>query len=828
VFLRRVTITGFKSFAAKTVLDLEPGVTAIVGPNGSGKSNLADAIRWALGEQNKGRLRLVGKEELVFAGTEKKARASYAEVTLLFDNEDGKLPVDRTEVEVSRRLYRNGETDYRLAGRSVRLSEVQGLMVSAGFGVGTYAVIGQGMIDSFLMSPPAERKLLFDEAVGIRGPEQSRQQALHKLEQTTENLVRLSDLAAELGPRRTSLASSLSGAGSLESLETKVRELRIRLSGAKLSQAKSREAEAKADLRNLEEELAREQRVIEELESEVDSRRQRDLADRTLMDKTQARLNEVERSRDQVAIDLVTMQNSFERARQAKDEAAALQKVLARAQRDLSEAEAKAIEMDAELAQNQEAADRALMHVERASHAVSEAQTALVLLRKSTSDTTRNQYVDNALHILRALAVTLSAEEVELEEVRLLVHKAGRLLSHAGQADAADLLARLKSAQKQLESAMIKRETAIEHQTNVTITIRSLEIDRSHQAQSVERAKNEVAQIRSRLDPLTALAGEASELKARVASLTKDAREMAASTDELRQEAARLAARSADSDERSDMRARLERARITHAALGTSKLDAKTRLSQAESIRQVVLARAATWHIDIPDEAHQEPVADLENLLLRAEAQHEATSVARRDQAAQYEALDERHTELVTQIADLELAKANLALVVAELDERIKERFRTNFSKLAEQFSHYFSQLFMGGSASLVLEEGTDSEFGIEVRVSPPGKRATSLAALSGGERALAGVALLAAIIRTNPGPFVVLDEIDAALDEANSTRLSEILTSLKQHTQLIVVTHNRQTMSAARVLFGVTMNEHHVSQLLSMRLEEATQLAAR
>jgi chromosome segregation protein len=213
---------------------------------------------------------------------------------------------------------------------------------------------------------------------------------------------------------------------------------------------------------------------------------------------------------------------------------------------------------------------------------------------------------------------------------------------------------------------------------------------------------------------------------------------------------------------------------------------------------------------------------------VRAEAALDAHRGVVRDQAAEYETVRDRTTELTAQIADLEVAGADLERIIADLDDLIRSRFKTNFAALATQFSDYFSRLFEGGAASLDLTETEDGGYGIVIKASPAGKRLTSIAALSGGERALAGVALLAAILRVNPSPFVVLDEIDAALDEANSGRLASILEELQRHSQLIVITHNRQTMQAARVIFGVTINEHHVSHLLSMRLEDATQLAAR
>ena len=221
-------------------------------------------------------------------------------------------------------------------------------------------------------------------------------------------------------------------------------------------------------------------------------------------------------------------------------------------------------------------------------------------------------------------------------------------------------------------------------------------------------------------------------------------------------------------------------------------------------------------------------LVELEQTQLRLEAELVARQAAHRETAIELTEVNARHADLATQIADLDEARTHLEQGVAELDELIRQRFKENFAKLSEHFSRYFVRLFGGGSAALELIEQDDSAYGINIKVSPKGKRLGNLNALSGGERAMAGVALLAAILSVNPSPFVVLDEIDAALDEANSGRLADILDELAEKSQLIVITHNRQTMRAANVLFGVTMNEHHVSHLLSLRLEEASALAAR
>jgi chromosome segregation protein len=849
LFLRRVSVTGFKSFANKTVLELEPGITGVVGPNGSGKSNIADAVRWALGEQSKGRLRLTDREEVIFAGTTARAKASFAEVTLLFNNEDGAFPLDLTEVEISRRLYRSGETDYRLAGRAVRLADIQTLLAQAGFGVGTYAVIGQGMIDSLLLSSPAERKLLFDEAAGIRGPELGREAARRKLERTAANLTRLRDIAAELAPRLTSLQTTAVTAAELGRLEQRVRELRQAVAAAGLGHWAHRQAAITTRRGELEAGLERERRAEAGLEADLAEARAAATRAAREQDRLQRSLAQLETRRDQLAADLAGHRANLTTAEHGRAELARLRTECQAATTALTATTTRRDELAAELASNADAERRALRAVEKTGQDVAAAQAALVALRKSADDGTRDQYLDHALQLLKTIARQLAEPDAPFEQTRLLVHKAGRLLSHATRTGAAELLAQVKAAQKRLETAMAKRETAIEHQTNVAITGRSLEIDLAHQEAAVTHAHDHHRQLEAALAAAETTAASVPNLTAGVKRLHAAFIDITAELDQRREQVRSFSAASPGAQAQIELAGRLERARaaVTAAEAGLARLAAEQ--AEAAAGLAAVHEQSRAWDLSVPDVpaasakpsapptppptppalAHAAPsIGELQSQLVRAETLLESRTATAHDQSAELEQVSTRHAELMAQITDLESAKTDLEKVIAELDTLIRSRFKDNFQALSMQFSTYFARLFEGGSASLELTEADDGAYGIIIKASPKGKRLTSIAALSGGERALAGVALLAAILRVNPSPFVVLDEIDAALDEANSGRLAGILAELKEHSQLIVITHNRQTMQAARVLFGVTINEHHVSHLLSLRLEDATALAAR
>ena len=827
MYLKRITVTGFKSFAGKTVLELERGITAVVGPNGSGKSNLADAVRWALGEQSKSRLRTRDREEVVFAGTDKRARASYAEVVLVFDNQDGVFPLGLTEVEMSRRLYRSGETEYRLAGRSVRLGDLQQLLAEAGFGAGSYAVIGQGMIDNLLLSSPAERKLLFDEAAGIRGAELKRETALRKLAATEANLVRLRDITAELEPRLASLKRRAAAEDEYQTLLGQLAEVRSGILAAAAAEQARGQAELEAEQTEVKAQVGEVRRLAAQLEREQQSQAKAVVAARQHQEKAQQAVLAAEKA---YAEQLETvaglrarheeLRRTLEQDQQGHVRGKQIEQELAAAQRRLSE-------LQEELAANQAAGDRAHRAVTRADEVVAKVQADLVALRQQAADGTQQQYVRHALEVLKVLARGLEDRQSDPQQLRLLVHKAGRLLSHAAKTSEADLLRQLKDMQARLEAAMTRRDTALEHQTNITITRRSLEIDLAHQDSAL-------AGMRQRRDEVAA---ELQRHQARQAEAEAVAQELATAERQLERAQRELAAARQQLDDRPEgldpaavaaAATRLERLRSQQGAAELRLEQLKQALAAVADDRRRYAGLGREWDVQAATEPAASSLAQLEEAATRLEVEITTRRQLQQANAAEYAEVNTRAAELATQIADLEQADIDLRRVVAELDGLIKARFKDNFARLSEAFATAFARLFGGGTAALELEEQADGAYGIAIKVSPKGKRLASLSALSGGERAMAGVALLAAILRVNPSPFVVLDEIDAALDEANSGRLADILEELSAHSQLIIITHNRQTMKAARVLFGVTMNDHHISHLLSLHLEEATALAAR
>ena len=231
MYLERLEVQGFKTFAQKTVLKFpQPNkerhsVTSIVGPNGSGKSNLSDAIRWALGEQSLKILRGKKSEDVIFSGSIGRARSGFAEVSLTFNNEDGAMPIDFKEVTMTRKLHRDGTSAYLLNGQGTRLSDIHLLLAQANVGQRSYSVVGQGMVDHILVATPEERKAFFDDATGVRQFQLKRHEAMLKLKRTYENLTEVELVLNEISPRLRSLKRQVNRLEKREQVETELAEL---------------------------------------------------------------------------------------------------------------------------------------------------------------------------------------------------------------------------------------------------------------------------------------------------------------------------------------------------------------------------------------------------------------------------------------------------------------------------------------------------------------------------------------------------------------------------------------------------------------------------
>jgi chromosome segregation ATPase len=728
MFLKRLELQGFKTFAQKTALEFvldrdgRRGVTAVVGPNGSGKSNVADSLRWVMGEQSMKLLRGKKSEDVIFSGSDKRARSGFCEVTMILQNDD-RPEVEFSELAITRRLYRDGNSEYEVNRKPARLQDVQLLLAQAGVGQRTYSVIGQGMIDQVLVASPAERKEFFDEAFGLRPFQLKRQAAMNKIEGSKEHLVQTELLLQEIGPRLGTLEKQAKRLQERERLEHELRALESQYYGGAW-------IELDRSTKMVSDRLVLARAEQEKCEAEM-----------------QALLQDLGRLEKDVPV-----QEGFSEIRKKLDGLKT---------------------------------DRAALR-ERQLHLETARAVAAVRAEKPWSPLPLSKIIESIEEVQVAhqkLESLLESSTPDWEAVRKLITS----LRQSSQA----LLGKLQRPAP---------EPATEPTRDAGVEAEFLAI-----AEGMRLLTERIAESEQELD-----AWNKREQHDR-----KQVFELQHGLNQKRQDAHQI--------ERRVSEAEVERARLETRREGLLE-----ELRRHAPALEESLSTLSQDLVPLPPESA--------GRLQRLRSQLEWIGGIDPEIVKEYEETKTRYTFLNTQVEDVRAGLQALELVVKELDQTIRERSQSSFSRLNEEFSKFFKKLFDGGQGTLVEmqaepevdEEGNPIEdeeekgiAGIDIQVTPPGKRLKSIALLSGGERALTSIALICAIMATNPSPFVVLDEVDAALDESNSRKFGEIISSLADKTQFIVITHNRATMSHGNVLYGVTMGDDGVSQLLSVKLED-------
>lgn len=815
MYLRSIAIRGFKSFCDPVEVRLEPGVSVVVGPNGSGKSNIADALLWVAGCLAPSELRAERPGDVLFAGSAARPPAAFCEVELRFDEVRGELGgLDFAEVSIARRLHRGGESQYLVNGVPVRRTDVVELLADVGLGPGGGSVVGQGRVEAILAASPAERRALVEEAAGLGRFKRRRHRAELKLARVSAQVERARDLEAEVRRRLRPLALQAGAAERAERLAADIRRLRAGLAALDLAdlEARLREAEERRDLaalararqdERLQGLLSRRKRAEEELAAAAGGRQ----GAASLLYRLRSARERLELRREAAAELLERVrrpparpraEDLRERARLAEARAAAAERALAEreglppAARALAErGERLALDLVDVEPGKERAVAAALRHrasalladsPERALELVLEARrkglgSLVVLVGRHPAQLARRLPVVPLAQLLSSPRAAVTVEGIGYDP------EAGELWLAGETAEA--LLLKLESEVRRLraEAADLATRAAAGESWPGSPDPRPVAL-----AERLQRELAWAAAAAARLE--RPVEGAAQEEGARAAALAAELRQLAAEEAEAR----RLAAEAGE---------RAAAAEVELARLQVEAADARRRLEEAGGEP----ARGSRRELE-------EALARLER---RRQALGEVNPLAREECAREKARLG----ELRARREDLERSLVELEGLRRELDETVERRFAETFAAVRERFAEVAATLFPGGEGRLRLTEpeGEDGEPGIEVELRPAGKRVTRLSLLSGGEKALGAISFLFALFLARPSPFYLLDEVEAALDDANIARFVALLRRFADRAQFIVVTHQKRTMEAADVLYGVTMGADGVSQVVSRRL---------
>jgi len=852
MYLERLEIQGFKSFAQKNVLvfpgkvNSHQGITTIVGPNGSGKSNVADAVRWALGEQSMKTLRGKKSEDIIFSGSDKKSRLGMAEVSLYLNNEDRKAPLDYSEIVITRRVYRDGNSEYLINNGKVRLADIQMLLAKASVGQKTYSVIGQGLVEGFLNTSLTERKEFFDEATGVRQFQIKRDDALNKLRNSLDNLSQAEMLIEEIEPRLKSLTRQVSKLEKREELEAELNTLQLDYYRQTWHKINNRLRDANDRFLNKEQAKISNDKKIVILDRELERIEQEKTVNQEFAE-LQQQLSEWQNKRNELSKEL----NKLEAWLEVRLESSG--------QFDLSFLNSRQSDLEKEeKTVRQEITDlsNVIQEIEIKIKALNiekeNLDSKLKELNKSLSSI-NDQDTNGRLEKL-IFKLEQAGEESDLDQIKKLIkeikHELRSMLNNENNGD------QINETQKQMLELTGKKEEQLDKISGQNLQLHLAQEKLRHLNQRQEQIKNELHSIKEKLDKATANSPqEEKNINLKKDKLIKDLIVIDDKIDVLRQQ---IGGFSAEQELRRERLFETQRKRqilqeevnqLTQE-LNNIKIEAtrhETRLEDLElEIRQ---------YSNLSEVKKQKTEQEIdESLAIEkiGQLRRQLDLIGGIDPAAAKEYLEtkERFEFLSTQSTELNQTIDSLKEIIKELDITIKEQFDREFKIISEKFEEYFKILFNGGKAEIkkvTIDDEDDNEdqveetlqqgnlkkikflqkynstglAGIEIMATPPGKKIASISILSGGERALTAIALICAIIKANPSPFVVLDEVDAALDEANSERLVKILDDLSSDTQFIVITHNRAAMRQASIIYGVTMQDDGVSKLLSVKLDD-------
>jgi len=758
--LSSITIKGFKSFPERTRLVFSPGVSVIVGPNGCGKSNITDAVLWALGEQSPLAVRGQSMQDMVFAGGEGRGPSRYAEVEVMLDNDDGSAG-DFSEISVLRRHDRSGEGVYRLNGARCRLTDVIETLSDANLGREMHSVISQGRVEEIVHSKPRDRRLLVEEAAGLGKHRKRRRRAQLKLERTQENLDRALDVEREARSRLRPLKRQAQAADIHARLERDADELRATLLASELATHRS-------GLAGAESAAAKARAARDELDAKLGEVNKRRTA-------AEERLAERDRERTEAWGRLTAIRAAHERLTVRAEALAARRAELAAALDRRRAALGALAERDGE-----DPGERAVdAGIARMAASLEEAQAALERSRGAAPAPQRAAEIGRVREAAERAAVDARRVEAQLD--------AGRqdtLRSRIeAQAALVESLGGLCEAVADARDAAGERAGVIE------------------QAMLGASGGDEVA------DELRACSRTEAELQSQL-------RVAAEAVTEAEVEAAHLR------DRRDEAAGELD---AIGARLG----------------REIGPAGEL-----LDDESREDIERKLERLARRREQLGPVNPLAERE----YEEAMAHVTELETQRGDLEGALAELQGLIRETDDRIEAAFEETFEAAQRNFEELVEHLFPGGRGRLRLvsergpkpvlggqgpaeeapaedapdDEGSDEEFsgqGVEIEVTPAGKATRKLSLLSGGEKSLVALAFVFSVFLARPSPFYILDEVEAALDDANIDRFLQLVTRFADRAQFIIVTHQKRTMDAADVLYGVSMGSGGVTKVISRRM---------
>lgn len=879
MYLKSIVVNGFKSFAERVNIDLSNKVNVVVGPNGSGKSNVVDAISWVLGTQSPGALRTNKMEDVIFAGTEKLSEKGFAEVYLNFVVDADKFNGSE-EISIGRKLYRDGASEYFMNGLNCRLLDIQEFLSDLGIGKQQHTIISQGQIAEILNSKPEDHRITIEEAAGILPFKLKKDKALRRIESGDKEIKRAKDVLREINKQLKPLKIQAEQAQAHESLNVSLLERKTNLNMLKYTIFDNKEKDISIQLDEITNKLKNVVSATEDakkLKSNLTSELGQGVSISSLFKDYSNKLSTKSEQVKSVAQIATERLDNLEREsiREEQRLSDLQNKVLANTLtiNDLSNKLITRKDTLTDLNQNLESLNKQINENNKNQSASLEVNEAIL-----------EKDLDYLKDIVSKLEVNLSASEEtfnkwqqDKESTKSLLEKHNSLISNKFT-----LKSSFSKVRKNINS-IIDREVdttkinldVLKLEYNKKLDILNSKIDQqniiSNNTSYKEELKNQEVSLRAKLksleDDITSRSNQLVSAAEQIKFLTNENSDLQLTIDEIhyapdtdyKNELENIIAEStkliqilntssesmlsqADLYEQkhgnknskiSELDHEIESLNKTYISLNDEKSNLSIQKAEYSSEKAHHYSTLLNMYgIEMRQiqgfdpELHNQN--EMENDIRSIEEQIEKIGVVNYLAKTDYEQLDARHQEISASIEDLTSSKKELLLHIKEIEDEIEFRIDSSFNSISVHFAEIFEQLFPGGKGSLELTNKENLlETGIEINVQPKGKKVKKLSLLSGGERSLAAIAFLFAIFKSFPSPFYILDEVEAALDDANLHRMINLLNYVKDDAQFIIVTHQQQTMHAGDILYGVTMEPGSGSRIFIKTKSEFENLIA-
>ena len=795
---KKIQLNGFKSFADKTNFLIENGLTGIVGPNGCGKSNIVESLRWVMGETSAKSMRGSGMEDVIFSGTSNKPSKNIAEVSVTVANENNEGPVqfrELNEINVRRKIEKDKGSKFYINDKEVRARDAQMFFADLSTGAHSPSMISQGRIGALVTAKPTDRRAILEEAAGISGLHVRRHEAELRLSAAENNLKRADELRRQQERQLANLQKQAEEATKYKNISDEIKKIEAGLYYLKLLEIDKEikieneiNTEAETEVSGFNNKINELEKLIKTEVDKITPLREKNIENLSKIQRLNLELKSLdeENSRIQDEIEnvkksLQTIDDDISRERGIVIDANSNEKRLKEEKSELIEIDSKYYQTekqsneDLENSKNKLKSEidkiKQLINSQKNDDAIKSLDDCQFVIEEYADSYSKNQNIKRE-SVKRNERIAIIDKEIESWK---------NLLSNSEKM-VAELSDRKNKLNVQRDKLDNQPKFQAEKKGQISENLRISENEKNENEQIINTTDEKIETLRNQLN-------------------------------EIQEQSIQIRERKASSG-------------ATIEGLKKRKNDLVDRIiSELNLTEENILENSNLFGVEeLPDAVNQEDLLDK-----KKQEREKLGSVNLK--------ADEETVKYETEIKKMEQDRADLVTAIIklkdsinELNQKGRERLIEAFDKVNRKFNEVYTKLFNGGNAKLELVDSDDPlEAGLEMLVSPPGKRLQSITLLSGGEQALTALSLIFAVFLTNPSPICVLDEVDAPLDDANVTRFCGLLEELIKitNTKFIIVTHHALTMSKMNRLYGVTMPEKGISQLVAVDLQKAESMVA-